>query len=103
VVKGDLLFTLADDGVASCLVAKTGELKWQKRLEGDYSASPLIAGDRIYCFSQDGDCPVFAAADEFELLAENQLDEGFMASPAVMDDALILRTRTHVYRVEAGE
>lgn len=103
VVKGDLLFTLANDGVVSCLLAKTGELKWQKRLEGDYSASPLIAGDRIYCFSQDGDCPVFAAKDEFELLAENQLDEGFMASPAVLDDALILRTRTHVYRIESQE
>ena len=100
IVGGDLMFIISCEGVASCLEAKTGKEIWQKRLEGDYSASPLYANGRIYFFSQEGQTPVIAADREFTKLAENKLDEGFMASPAVIDDALILRTRTHLYRIE---
>lgn len=101
IVVGDLMFIISCEGVATCLEAKTGTQIWQKRLEGDYSASLLYANGRIYFFSQDGHIPVIAAEREFQKLAENKLDDGFMASPAVIDDALILRTRTHLYRVEA--
>lgn len=100
VVVGELMFIISCEGVATCLEAKTGKQIWQKRLEGDYSASPLYANGRIYFFSQDGHIPVIAAEREFQKLAENKLDDGFMASPAVIDDSLILRTRTHLYRVE---
>lgn len=100
IVIGDLMFIISNEGVVSCLEAKSGKQVWQKRLEGDYSASPLYANGRIYFFSQDGLTPVIAAERTFNKLAENKLDDGFMASPAVADDALILRTRTHLYRIE---
>jgi outer membrane protein assembly factor BamB len=103
IVVGDLMFVISDGGVISCLEAKTGEQIWQKRLGGDYSASPLYADGRIYFFNQEGVIPVIAAEREFKLLAENKLDDGFMASPAVIDDALILRTRKHLYRVEQSK
>jgi outer membrane protein assembly factor BamB len=97
---GDLLFMMNDSGVATCLDAMTGEEIWSQRVGGEYWASPLYANGLIYCFSQGGDIPVFKAARQFELVAENKLDDGFVASPAVAGDALILRSKTHVYRIE---
>ena len=95
-----LIFMVSDTGIASCLDAKTGRAVWQNRLEDDFSASPLYADGRIYYCNQTGTTFVVAAKPEFELLATNKLDAGFMASPAVYDKALYLRTKTHLYRVQ---
>jgi outer membrane protein assembly factor BamB len=100
ILLGDLLFLMNDSGVASCMDAKTGKEIWTKRLPGEYWASPLYANGLIYCFSQQGDIPVFKASREFELVVENKLDDGFVASPAVSGNALILRSKTHLYRIE---
>jgi len=97
---GDLLFGIEDGGVATCWEAKTGDVVWNERLGGNYSASLLAAEGRLYCFSEEGKTVVLAAGREFKKLAENSLDEGFMASPAVSGKALILRTKTHFYRIE---
>ncbi len=97
---GDLLFMMNDGGVASCLEAKTGREIWTKRLPGEYWASPLYADGLIYCLSQQGHVPVFKASGEFELVADNKLDEGFVASPAVAGKSLILRSKGHLYRIE---
>jgi len=97
---GDLLFAIDDNGVATCWEAKTGTVVWNERIGGNYSASPLAAEGRIYFFSEEGKITVIAADREFKKLAENQLEDGFMASPAVAGKALFLRTRTHLYRVE---
>lgn len=99
VVANGLLF-MANDGVLSCVDARTGEIRWAERAGGEYSASLLAAGGRVYCFDEDGLCTVVRAGPEFERIAENRLDAGFMASPAVSGRALILRTKTHLYRVE---
>ncbi len=100
ILLDDRLFMISDNGMASCLDAKTGHALWQERIEGAFSASPLFAAGRIYFFGEEGEIPVIEAADKFKLLATNRLDDGFMASPAVHDNALILRSRTHLYRVE---
>ena len=78
----------------------TGKVVWSERLGGHYSASPLAAGGRIYLFSEEGKTTVLAAGREFKKLAENQLGDGFMASPAVSGNALFLRSRTQLYRIE---
>lgn len=96
---GDLMFMVNDEGVVSCLNATTGLEVWNKRLEGKYWASPLYADGLIYSFSQSGLVTVFKAAREFELVAENKLDDGFFASPAVAGKSLLLRTTTHLYRI----
>lgn len=98
----DKLFMIADNGVATCLDATTGKRHWRERLDGNYSASPLFANGHIYFFSQNGKVTVIKADKEFETVAENTLDSGFMASPAVVGDAAILRTETHLYRIESG-
>jgi len=96
----DLLYLIADNGIASGVEAKTGEVVWSGRLEGNYSASPLWIDGRIYAFNEDGKATVLQGGREFKVLAENRLEDGFMASPAVAGEALFLRTRTHLYRIE---
>ena len=100
VLNGDLLFMVEDGGFASCLDAKTGKELWQERIGGAYSASPILAENRIYALSEDGKTIVFEAGREYKKLAENKLDDGFMASPAVSGNALFLRTKKALYRIE---
>jgi outer membrane protein assembly factor BamB len=96
----DLLFMVDDHGTASCIAADTGDVVWKKKLGGSYWASPITAEGRIYFFSEKGVATVIAPGREFKQLAVNKLDEGFMASPAVVGKAIFLRTKTHLYRVE---
>lgn len=97
----DGLIYMADDrGVASCLELATGESVWQERLGGQFSASPIYADGRIYFFSHDDAATVIRAGRTFQPLAANRLDAGCMASPAVVGRALIVRTKTHLYRIE---
>jgi outer membrane protein assembly factor BamB len=97
---GDLIFMVNDRGITSAVDAKTGEVAWTSRLPGEYSASPLAAGGRIYFFSEDGRTSVIEAGREFKIVATSQLGDGFMASPAVDGKALVLRSRSHLYRIE---
>jgi outer membrane protein assembly factor BamB len=96
----DLIYMINDAGIASCVEAKTGELVWQKRIGGEYSSSPVYADGKIWLFSEDGKTTVISPGRTFEALAENRLDDGFLASPAVAGKAFYLRTRTHLYRIE---
>ena len=98
-IVDDLLFMIDDNGVASCLDAKTGDQIWRKRIGGNYWASPFYADGRIYLANKDGDVTIIAASREYELLAKNHFDEPFNASPAVAGNALILRSLTHLYCV----
>jgi outer membrane protein assembly factor BamB len=100
VLVGDLLFTISDTGTAVCLDAVTGQRIWRDHVRGHYAASLLYSDGHIYCFNQDGKATVFKAVRQYEPIATNVLDGGFMASPAVSGSALILRTKTHLYRIE---
>jgi outer membrane protein assembly factor BamB len=95
------LYLVSDRGVASCLDAKTGEQHWQKRLGGDFSASPLYADGKLYFLSEDGVGTVLKAGKQFEQLARNEMDERTYASYAVSDGALFLRTDKHLYRIQS--
>ncbi|HZZ71416.1 MAG TPA: PQQ-binding-like beta-propeller repeat protein [Pirellulales bacterium] len=101
ILDGDDLYLIDDKGVASCLEASTGKLRWSKRIGGDYSASPVYADGKIYFCSQDGDMPVLKVdPDKCDVIAKNHLDGAFMASPAISGKALFARTKTHLYRIE---
>lgn len=97
---GDRIFMVDDGGYATCLDTATGTAVWRNRLGGEHSSSPICIGDRIYFFDREGRTVVLAKADEYRELAVNHLDAGFMASPAVVGDAMVLRTKTHLYRIE---
>ena len=104
VIVGDLLFMVTDKGgIVSCLNATTGEEVWRKRIGGNHWASPVHANGKLYLSSKDGEVTVLTATEDSpEILATNELNAEFIASPAVAGDALILRSRTHVYSIAAG-
>lgn len=95
------LYFVADTGIARCVDAKTGRTLWQERLEGKYTASPVYADGHIYFFSEQGLTTVMRPSREGpQVVGENELDGRFMASPAVVEKALFLRTDKALYRVE---
>ncbi|MBO0723334.1 MAG: PQQ-binding-like beta-propeller repeat protein [Blastocatellia bacterium] len=96
----DLIYMVSDTGVVSSVEAKTGQLVWQQRIGGEFSASPVYADGKVWFFSEDGKTTVIRPGRKFEQLAENHLNEGFLASPAIAGKAFYLRTRTHLYRIE---
>jgi len=97
-----LIYTAAEESFVTCLEAATGEVVWTERIGGKYAASPVYADGRLYFFSQQGTTTVLKPGRTLEVLATNTLADGFMASPAVSGKAFFLRTRTHLYRIEAG-
>jgi outer membrane protein assembly factor BamB len=100
IIDNGLLFMLDDGGIVSCLDAKTGSEFWRERVQGNYSASPLLAEGRLYIFSEEGKCAVLAASREFKKLGESTLPSGVMATPAIAGKAIYLRTKTDLYRIE---
>jgi len=99
---GDLLYTVSNDGIVTCLEGATGDKVWSERLGGNYEASPLYADDRIYFINVQGKATVIKPGRAFEVLAVSKLDTGCMASPAVAQNALFIRTKTDLYRVEGN-
>ena len=101
IVVGDEFFMVNDAGIASCLDARTGTVIWQQRLGGTFSASPIFADGRIYFLAEQGVTTVIAPGKEFRRLASNSLDGGLLASMAVSNGSLFLRTDSHLYRIAA--
>lgn len=100
-VNGLLFF--ANSSIGSCVDLETGDELWAERMGGEYSASLISANDYVYFFDENGLCTVVRASDEFEKIAENQLDSGMMASPVAYQGSLLLRTKTHLYRIDSKE
>lgn len=78
------LYAVTDDGVAICWQARDGEEQWKGRLGGTFSASPVLAGERIYCINEAGECFVFRAdPNQFTLLGESRLGDEVFATPTI--------------------
>lgn len=102
VIVDDLLFMVTTGGIARCLDAKSGNEVWVRRIGGEHWASPLFADGKLFFFSKQGEITVITAARKSETIARNKLYAAFIASPAAVDNALILRSTTHLYRIEKG-
>ena len=104
IIYGDkLYFTKGNNGVLSCLEAKTGEpLINQKRLAGveNVYASPVGANDRIYFTGRDGTTVVIPNTGELEILATNTVDEPVDASPAIAGNQIFIRGENHLFCIE---
>jgi outer membrane protein assembly factor BamB len=99
VAKDGLLFLWSDKGVVSCLRADSGAVLWQERVGGNYSGSPVIAGDHLYCIDEEGVVVVLAAGETYRLLGKNPLGEASRSTPAIADDRLYLRTESQLFSV----
>jgi outer membrane protein assembly factor BamB len=98
-VVDDLLYVVNDTGIVSCLEAQTGQSIWEQRLHGAFAASPLYGDGRIYFFGRNGAATVMAPGREPRILAVNKLAGIVMASPAVADNSLFVRTKGYLYRI----
>ena len=95
-----LLYSVSDNGIAACMNTTDGSEIWKTRLTGDFSASPLYANGMLYFFGQNGTTTVVLEGNNLKEVARNVLNDGFMASPAVIDNALVLRTEKFLYRIQ---
>jgi len=91
------LFAVTDGGIVTCLKAADGEVVWQERLRGTFSASPVSAEGRIYFVSDEGETTVIEAAPDFKALARNPLGEPVQASPALSQGQIFIRTEEHLF------
>jgi outer membrane protein assembly factor BamB len=98
-VVGDELYLVNDGGIAQCLDAATGAAHWVQRLGPAFSASPVFADGRIYFLGEDGTSTVIAPGKEFKRLASSALDGEILASMAVSERSIFIRTDTHLYRL----
>ena len=99
IVVDGLVYMITDDGIVTCRELEDGRIVWQKRAGGSYAASPIYASGRIYLFSIEGAITTLKAGREYEMLAETELGDGFMASPAVVGDQMILRSKSALYSI----
>ena len=74
VLVGDELYMVSDNGILSCLDAKTGKENWRHALPGSYSASPVFADGRIYLLNESGETTVIAPGKNFGKLASNIIE-----------------------------
>ena len=94
-----LFYMTSDDGILSCREPATGEMVWQKRVAKEFAASPIFADGKIYLFSTAGEVLTIRPGREYVLLAKSELGDGYMASPAVVGNDLILRSKSHLYLI----
>ena len=94
-----LLYMVNTGGQAKCINPKTGEVLWTERAGRQTSASPVYVEGKIYTFDEEGLCTIFKPGKNFQKIAENKLPDGIMASPALVDGAIFVRTKTALYKI----
>lgn len=92
-----LLYVTNEIGVVTCAEAGTGKRVWQERLGGIFFASPVAADGKIYLVSETGEAFVLRAGRQPRILAQNDLGERFLASPAVSNEQLFLRSDGNLF------
>ena len=97
------LYVLTDNGQLSCFDAATGRPHYQQaRLPQpfNFKASPVGANGKLYLASEEGDVVVVAMGNTFEVLATNTMEgQSFIASPAIVEGNIYLRSRSHLFRI----
>jgi outer membrane protein assembly factor BamB len=97
-VRDGLVFFVNDTGYAGCFDPKDGKEIWFERLPGaKFYASPVMIDGKIYAATESGDVHIIEASPKYQLLATNSLGEQILATPAVSNGALFIRTKSHLY------
>jgi outer membrane protein assembly factor BamB len=100
-VSWPYLYIVNDRGIMWCRDARTGAEVWgnQRVKSGTYSASPVVADGKVYVTSEDGVTTVVEAGPAFRVLAENDLADYTLASPAVSGGQIFIRTQKYLYSI----
>ena len=92
VAKGNLLFLWSDNGIVSCVRVPENQVVWSKRIGGNVSTSPVIAGDRLIGIAEDGTLTAIAASENFQELGSIKLEDTVRATPALSRDYILIRS-----------
>jgi outer membrane protein assembly factor BamB len=98
IVKDDLIWLLSDGGILTCMAAKTGEVRYQERVGGNFFGSPVWADGNLYCVAATGEIVVIPASDKFSITSRFPLNELCRSTPAVAMGSLFIRTENHLWR-----
>lgn len=99
VVANGLIFLATNPGIAACVDAENGKELWKQRLGNGFRATPLVADGKVHFFSKEGKVTVVEAAREYKVIAQTELGEEVVASPAAAGGDLFIRTKLHLYRI----
>jgi len=98
---GDYFVIVNEPGILTCHQAADGNVLWSERLRGTYHPSLVTAGGLVYCLSDLGVMAIVKPGPTFEVVATNELDEKFSASPAISDGRIYLRGDQHLFCIGA--
>jgi outer membrane protein assembly factor BamB len=101
ILYGPYLYTCSNNGIIACYEARTGKQVYQRRIGGSgaYTASPVAADGKLYFTSEEGDIRVVKAGPNFELLAVNRMGDVCMATPAISDGMIFIRTQHFLFGI----
>lgn len=102
IVYGDYLYVCDDRGVLTCYEAETGKQVYRERVAGSggaFSASAVAADGKVFFTGEEGDIYVIKAGPKFERLATNSIGEVCLATPAIADDTIYIRSRDHLFAI----
>ena len=97
VAYGDVLYAVRDEGIFTAYDLATGTRLYQERTRATHAASPLASDGRLYLATENGEVMVVKAGRQFEVLARNDMGEPCMATPAIADGKIYIRTRSALY------
>jgi outer membrane protein assembly factor BamB len=97
VIKDGLIYTITTMKILMCIDAATGKEVWSTHLTSNYNASPIYINGNIWFFSTKGEVLVIKAGRKYEVVATNQMDSGIWATPAVLRNTALVRTKSYLY------
>jgi outer membrane protein assembly factor BamB len=100
-----LVYIVKYNGVLNAYDAKTGEKKFMERLadgKSAFTSSPVGSDGKVYLASEEGHVYVLKASPTFELLADNDMGESVLATPAISEGSLLFRTQGHLVAIKGG-
>ena len=100
ILVNGMLFMVSDNGIATCMSSKTGEIIWQEKLKGTYFSSPVSVGERIYFSNSAGMTTVVQCSPKFRILNENSLPEGIYATLVPVNGQLFIRTKSTLWCIK---
>ena len=100
VESGGFLYLVDDTGSLTCRDARSGEMRWREKIPGNFSSSPILIGDKLYLATEDGVVYVAEVSPQgSKIVFELEMEERIFASPAVVDDALFIRSEEHLWKI----
>ena len=99
VIKDGLIYTVSTRNNLMCIDAATGKEIWSKHLKSEFDASPIYLNGNIWFFSVKGEVLTIKAGNKYQVVAQNYLDSGIWATPAILRNSVIVRTQKYLYKI----